>query len=356
MSARSDDETLRYSSQARLPELGAEGQEKLRRARVLCVGAGGLGAPVLLYLASAGVGRIGIIDPDTVSLSNLQRQVIYRTSDCGRLKAEVAREQLLALNPFIDISIYPTALGPRNALTILNAYNLIIDGTDNFATKFLLNDACARLSKPLIYASVTGFEGQVASFSGSHGPCFRCLYPQPPVAAIPNCAEAGVLGAMVGVVGSLQALQAVQCILRGYAVPETKLSFFDGRTHQLSNFRLAQRADCAVCSQPKDQIRLTSGVEAQTDDVLWLDVRSPDEWQSGHIAQALNWPVQELERGNFPELQKSRAIRVYCATGLRSQRAAARLKAAGFERVDALELGLRQWTGALVTDTSARPR
>ena len=343
-------ELERYRRQTLLPEVGVEGQEKLQRARVLCVGAGGLGAPVLLYLASAGVGHLGIVDPDHVEMSNLQRQVIYRNADCGRLKVEVAREQLLSLNPTITVTPYPVALTAANALSILADYDLIVDGTDNFTAKFLINDASVKLGKPLIHAAVTGFEGQLVSFSGINGPCYRCLYPRPPLTAIPNCADAGVLGAVVGVVGSLQALAAIQCVLRDYAVPECKLVFFEARTHQLSSFKITARADCAVCSIPKHEIQLEAAPR-ELSDVYWLDVRSPDEWSGGHIPHSLNWPVALIDNGQWPEVLKSQPIRVYCATGLRSARAAARLRNAGFEHVDTLALGLRQWTGPLVTDT-----
>jgi adenylyltransferase/sulfurtransferase len=338
----------RYARQISLPQVGRQGQEKLSRAKVLCIGAGGLGTPVLLYLAAAGVGTIGIVDADLVEISNLQRQVLFQQNETGRLKVEVARERIQALNPSVKIEIHPTMLDPGNALAILASYHVVVDGTDNFKAKFLINDAAFKLGLPLIHASVLGFEAQLASFPGRGGPCYRCLFPEPPVSAVPNCAEAGVLGAFVGMIGSMQALEVLQCILNDHKIKEPRLTVVDGQTFSVSHFRLNPRLECPVCSLSPEEIQLSSeefpGTEPPYDlssDVIWLDVRSLEEWQAGHIPNSIHWPLNWLEEGRSPNLAVSDLIHVYCASGSRSQLATGLLKQLGFTRVKNWPYGLK---------------
>lgn len=243
----SRDELDRYARQMVLPELGPRGQARLKQASVLVVGAGGLGAPLLLYLAAAGVGRLGIVDSDRVELSNLQRQILYRAQDLGRLKVEAAREALLALNPLISIEPYPERLLAPRAAELVGAYDVVVDASDNFPTRYLLNQACAERDRPLVYGAVYRFEGQVALFRPRQGPCYACLYPEPPSEG-PNCAEAGVLGAVVGVVGSWMAVEVLK-LLSGVGAPIwDRLILYDGLGATVHTLQLNRRPGCPVCS------------------------------------------------------------------------------------------------------------
>ncbi|HVY12505.1 MAG TPA: HesA/MoeB/ThiF family protein, partial [Alphaproteobacteria bacterium] len=226
---------MRYSRQVILPELGEEGQKNLLASRILCIGAGGLGCAALPYLAAGGIGKIGICDDDRVELSNLQRQVLFTTADAGKPKAALAAEKLRALNPDIQVQVHEERLSPENALRLFAEYDIILDGSDNFATKFLINDACVKLGKPWVYAAVLGFEGQVGVFQKNHGPCYRCLYNRPPQNPVANCAEAGVLGAFVGMVGALQAVEVIKLAAKRPDLPPLygRLLSFDARTWQM---------------------------------------------------------------------------------------------------------------------------
>jgi molybdopterin/thiamine biosynthesis adenylyltransferase len=253
----------RYARQIILPEIGQEGQERLRQASVLCIGAGGLGAPVLLYLAAAGIGRIGIVDDDVVDITNLQRQVLFREQDKGELKTQAAKHALMALNSDISIVDFTERFCAANAENLFDSFDIVIDGTDNFASKFLINDACVKFSKPLIYASILGFEAQVSVFSALHGPCYRCLYPAPPSDHIPNCAEAGVMGALAGIAGSVQALEAIKillgydwCVAKGLQSLLGRLWMLDARTMESRVLALSKNPSCPVCSISPSEIAI----------------------------------------------------------------------------------------------------
>ncbi len=242
------EELDRYARHIILPEVGAEGQRRLKQTSVAVVGAGGLGAPLLLYLAAAGVGRIGIVEMDTVDLSNLQRQVLYATTDVGRSKAEAARERVVALNPHVRVEVHPVRLTSENALGILGAYDVIVDASDNFPTRYLVNDAAVLLDKPLVYGAIYRFEGQVAVFHHAGGPCYRCLFPKPPdPGAVPNCAEAGVFGVLPGVVGSLMAAEVIKLILGVGEVLAGRLLLYDALAASFRTVRFPRNRNCPVC-------------------------------------------------------------------------------------------------------------
>jgi molybdopterin/thiamine biosynthesis adenylyltransferase/rhodanese-related sulfurtransferase len=357
-------ELARYSRHLLLPEVGARGQRRLAAARVLLVGAGGLGTPAALYLAAAGVGTIGLVDADAVDLSNLQRQVLYRTSDVGRPKAEAAREQLLALNPEIAVRPHAERLTSANALAILGEYDIILDGSDNFPTRYLVNDACVLLGKPDVYASVYRFEGQVTVFDGRHGPCYRCLYPEPPPpGAVPSCAEGGVLGVLPGLMGNFQAVETLKLIL-GVGEPLLgRLLLFDALALQFRELHIAKSPTCPICSAHPTQTGLIDypafcGVEevgADTeldlapealadrlrapDPPLLLDVRTPEEYAIVHLPEAKLIPTDELPE-RTGELAGAAEIVVYCKSGVRSARAAHLLKDLGFARIRHLRGGI----------------
>jgi adenylyltransferase/sulfurtransferase len=325
--------TDRYSRQERLPEVGHTGQEKLSHSRVLCIGAGGLGSPSLLYLASAGIGEIGIVDGDDVEISNLQRQVLFTSGDSGRNKAEVAAQRLRELNPDVKVKSFPVNLDPSNVLELFRNYDLILDGTDNFTAKYLINDAATKLGIPWVYATVTGFEAQVAVFSSNGGPCYRCLYPKPPRRDVGSCTENGVLGAWVGVIGSSQALSGIQHLL-GFA--DQGLGIFDGKSGHTSRLQMQKRADCPVCQGPASEIVISRTPRFQKVEgtFTWIDVRSEEEWATNHPTHSLHWPITRLEGGTFPDLPRDRLLRVYCASGARAKRASEILKTQGFMNVE----------------------
>jgi adenylyltransferase/sulfurtransferase len=333
----------RYSRQTILPEIGETGQEKIGAAHVLVVGAGGLGCPSLLYLAAAGVGTIGIIDNDKVDISNLQRQVLFDTKDAGSSKAKAAKARLETCNPDISITCFTERLDASNALQIMGGYDVIVDGTDNFAAKFLINDAAVKLGKPVVYGSILGFEGQASVFWAKEGPCYRCLYPAPPSGYVPNCAEAGVIGALAGIVGSVQTMEVIKLIAGGEALRPLigKLWVTDARTMQTSNFAIPKNPACPVCSKNPEEIILKD--EAQPcsaamhevsindvgDHALFVDVREKDEWDAGHIEGAVHLPLSGLMAGKKAELMKASEYIVYCAKGVRSRKAIEILEAQG---------------------------
>src|SRR5512134_1531173 len=287
----------RYSRQIILPEIGETGQEKIGAAHVLVVGAGGLGCPSLLYLAAAGVGAIGIIDKDNVDISNLQRQILFDIEDTGRSKARAAKAHLETRNPEISITCFNERLDVLNALQIMGGYDVIVDGADDFATKFLINDAAVKLGKPVVYGSILGFEGQASVFWAKEGPCYRCLYPAPPAGYVPNCAEAGVIGALAGIVGSVQSMEVIKLLAGGEALRPLigKLWITDGRTMQTFNLAIPKNPACPVCSKScediilKDEAQRCSAamqevlIEDVGDHALFVDVREKDEWDAGHI-------------------------------------------------------------------------
>lgn len=352
----------RYSRQTALPEIGNEGQQKLAIARVLCVGAGGLGCPALLYLAGAGIGTIGIIDFDKVDISNLQRQVLFTTEDQGKPKAAAAKERLAALNPEIEIKAYDAELTADNALSLFSSYDIIIDGTDNFATKFLINDAAVKLGKPVIYGAIQGFDGQVSVFGIKDGPCYRCLHPKEPESQIMNCAEAGVIGAVAGTIGTIQAMEAIKLIVghKDFAPLTGKLWLCDMRTMDSRTLAIPKNPDCPACSKTPEELTLrysspvcaaATAVEEVTcdDDLLetafLIDVRELSEWERGHIEGAKHLPLSALQ--DNPQIYEppegGKAVLLYCQKGMRSRKAAEILMQAGFTGIYSLQGGYSAW-------------
>ncbi len=346
-------EILRYSRHLILPEVGVEGQTKLRASSVLVVGTGGLGAPLGLYLAAAGVGRIGLVDFDTVEFSNLQRQVAFGTSDVGRPKLEAARERLEDINPDITIETHETRLHSGNAFDLLSRYDVIVDGTDNFPTRYLVNDACALLGKPNVYGSIFRFEGQASVFWAGRGPCYRCLYPEPPPPGlVPSCAEGGVLGVLPGIVGSIQAAEAIKILLGRGNLLVGRLLLFDALEMRFRELKLRRDPRCPLCGDnptirelvdyeefcglgrgeaagPEITAReLKERLDAGAPLTL-VDVRTPQEWEICRLEGARLIPVSELP-ARMAELDSTKEIVAYCKVGLRSAQAAAVLRAAGF--------------------------
>ncbi len=369
--ALSNDEVRRYSRHLIMPEVGLDGQRRLKAARVLCIGAGGLGSPVSLYLAAAGVGRLGIVDFDTVDFSNLQRQILHSTSDVGRPKLDSARDRLAALNPEIDIETYETALTSANALELFEGYDVIVDGTDNFPTRYLVNDACVLLGKPNAYGSIFRFEGHASVFATADGPCYRCLYPEPPPPGlVPSCAEGGVLGVLPGIIGTIQATETIKLILGAGEPLVGRFLIFDALQMRFRELKLRRDPDCPVCGDRPtvrelidyDQFcgvdvggQAPSGPEVPTvsvldlrdrlarqDDVLVLDVREPQEYEICRVPGSTLIPLGDLPK-RVVELDASRDLIVHCKSGVRSAKAVAFLRDAGFTRVWNLTGGILAW-------------
>lgn len=368
----SQQEILRYSRHLIMPEVGMEGQLKLKQAKVLLIGAGGLGAPLGLYLAAAGVGRLGLVDFDVVDFTNLQRQVTFSSADVGRPKLEAARERLHGLNPDIQINLHETKLTSENALDILAGYDIVVDGTDNFPTRYLVNDACVLLGKPNVYGSIFRFEGQTTVFAYQGGPCYRCLYPEPPPPGlVPSCAEGGVLGVLPGIVGSLQANEAIKLIL-GQGTPLVgRLLLFDALSMRFRELKLRKNPDCPVCgthptvtklidyyefcgmrgeeaSQPTTQVPEIDPVELKQrlergDRLFILDVREPHECQICKLPGSTLIPLGELAK-RVHELDSSEVIVAHCRSGKRSAEAVEFLRKAGFRKVWNLKGGILAWS------------
>jgi molybdopterin/thiamine biosynthesis adenylyltransferase/rhodanese-related sulfurtransferase len=366
----SPDEIRRYRRHLVMPEIGIEGQQKLKRARVLMVGAGGLGAPAGLYLTAAGVGTIGLVDFDAVDETNLQRQVTFGTKDVGRPKVHAARERLHDLNPRVNFELYETRLESGNALEIIGGYDIVVDGTDNFPTRYLVNDACVLLGRPYVYGSIFRFEGQNTVFAAQDGPCYRCLYPAPPPpGSVPGCAEAGVLGVLPGIVGAIQASETLKWILGAGELLVGRLLLFDALAMRFREISLRRNGECPVCGPGRTIHELIDyeafcgmrKAEEQDDmavpaigpkelkrrldageDVLVLDVREPHEHQFCNIGGTLI-PLGELS-ARVHELDSSRDIVVYCRTGARSAHAVGFLRDAGFEKVWNLAGGIHAWS------------
>ncbi len=361
----SPEELVRYSRHVILPEVGLAGQERLKQARVLVVGCGGLGSPVALYLAAAGIGHLGLVDFDTVDASNLQRQILHGTTTIGRSKLESAEARLLNLNPHTRIERYETRLTAANALEIIEGYDVVVDGTDNFGTRYLVNDACVLLGVPNAYGSIFRFEGQASVFATAEGPCYRCLFRQPPPpGAVPNCAEGGVLGVLPGLVGTIQATEAIKLVL-GIGKPLVgELLLVDALDMRFRRVKVRKDPGCPACGTREikelveyDQtcdIPTARGVRDLTvaelaarrdrgDDFLLLDVREPHEWTIGRIAGAELIPLGEIGR-SFDRLPRDREIVVYCKGGVRSAQAAEQLVQAGFGAVTNLVGGIVAWS------------
>jgi len=367
------DEFERYSRHLTLPEVGLDGQLRLRSAKVLVVGAGGLGSPFAMYLAAAGVGRLGLVDFDVVDASNLQRQLLYGSRDVGRPKLERARERIHDINPLVEVEVHPVRLGAGNALSILDGYDVILDGTDNFATRYLVNDACVLQGKPNVYGSIFRFEGQVSVFWSARGPCYRCLYPEPPPpGAVPSCAEGGVLGVLPGVIGTLQATEAIKLILGRGRPLLGRLVLFDALEMRFREVSLRKDPACPACGE-NATIRELADTAAvcevapaaedagrpveiaplalrdrlvQTDAPLLLDVRTREEWAICRIEGATWIPLQDLPRRS-EELDPGREIVVYCHVGGRSAQAVQYLLSRGFPRVSNLTGGIRAWAASV---------
>lgn len=348
----------RYDRQTVLPEIGLEGQDKISAASILCIGAGGLGCPALLYLAAAGVGRIGIVDFDAVDETNLQRQILFTMKQRGQNKAEAAKERLSALNPEIKIQSFAEELTDLNAPYLFSNYDIIIDGTDNFAAKFLINDTAFKTGKPFIYGSISGFDGQVSVFGMPGGPCYRCLFPEAPKTHIPNCAEAGVIGAVAGIIGTTQAMEALKIIVghESFQPLSGKLWTIDMRSMENKLLSLPQNPDCPVCSKNKEEIILeysspicgiipevTAKQTQCNKDALIIDVREIDEWNAGHIEGAQHIALSTLIQGYTPELPEASDIILYCQVGQRSLQAAQILKSKGYFNVRNMIGGYEEW-------------
>jgi molybdopterin/thiamine biosynthesis adenylyltransferase/rhodanese-related sulfurtransferase len=367
--ALTNDEILRYSRHLIMPEVGMEGQQKLKAARVLCIGAGGLGSPLALYLAAAGVGTLGIVDFDVVDYTNLQRQIIHSTSDVGRPKLQSAAEKLKAINPFLNLRTFETRLTSANALDLFRDFDIVADGTDNFPTRYLVNDACVLTGKPNVYGSIFRFEGQASVFATEDGPCYRCLYPEPPPPGlVPSCAEGGVLGILPGLVGVIQATETIKLILgRGDSLIG-RLLLIDALGMKFRELKLRKNPDCPACgTHPTvkelidynefcgirgEEAPVTTDVPAITveelkrkldakEDIFILDVREPHEYDICNIKGYLI-PVGDLPK-RVSELDSSREIIAHCRSGVRSAKAVNFLRSAGFKKVYNLTGGILAW-------------
>jgi adenylyltransferase/sulfurtransferase len=373
----SNDEIGRYSRHLLLPEVGLEGQQKLKAAKVLCVGTGGLGSPLAFYLAAAGIGTLGLVDFDVVDESNLQRQIIHSTADVGRPKIDSAAEKLKALNPYLNVVKHETMLTSANALEIIRDYDIVADGTDNFPTRYLVNDACVLMGKPNAYGSIFRFEGQASVFATKEGPCYRCLYPEPPPPGlVPSCAEGGVLGILPGLVGVIQATEVIKFILGKGEPLIGRLLLVDSLNMHFRELKLRKNPDCPVCGKnptvtklidynqfcgihPEPKADSVNGTPVQNgisqirpielkrrldagEDLFVLDVREPHEYQIANLGAKLI-PLGDLP-ARVKELDSSREIVVHCKSGGRSQKAAEFLAQSGFKKLHNLAGGINAWS------------
>ena len=371
----SQDEITRYSRHLIMPEVGMDGQRKLKASSVLCIGAGGLGSPAAMYLAAAGVGRIGIVDFDVVDFSNLQRQLLHGTPDVGRTKLASAKDRLNALNPHVQIDTYETALSSENAMELFAPYDVILDGTDNFPTRYLVNDACVLSGKPNAYGSIFRFEGQASVFATKEGPCYRCLYPEPPPPGlVPSCAEGGVLGVLPGIIGVIQATESIKLML-GIGEPLIgRFMIYDALKMKFRELKLRKDPECPVCGthptvtklidyeqfcgiHPEPQAAQTSGASVNEWEItpvdlkrrmdagenpFILDARGPNEYQINRIPGSTLIPLGELPR-RYQELPRDRDIVAHCKMGGRSAKAQDFLKSVGFTKVKNLRGGILEW-------------
>jgi adenylyltransferase/sulfurtransferase len=367
----SRDELSRYARHLILPDVGAAGQKRLKAARVLLIGAGGLGSPLALYLAAAGVGHIGLVDFDVVDVTNLQRQILHGTKDVGRPKIDSARDRIADLNPNVELTTYSSSLTSANALEIIAKYDIVVDGTDNFPTRYLVNDACVMLGKPNIYGSIFRFEGQASVFSTKDGPCYRCLFPEPPPPGmVPSCAEGGVLGVLPGLIGTIQATETIKLIV-GIGEPLIgRLLLVDALAMQFRTVKVKKNPACPACGtreikalidydefcglKTEDRGPMTENAmpeitpvelaaRLKAGDVDLIDVREPNEWDIGRIPGARLIPM-----GEFPaaaaELDRTHDIVVQCRSGVRSGKVVRQLQAEGFTRVWNLAGGILRWS------------
>jgi len=368
----SKDEILRYSRHLIMPEVGMEGQLKLKQAKVLCIGAGGLGSPLALYLGAAGVGKLGLVDFDVVDFTNLQRQVINGTSDVGRTKLQSARDTLQEINPNVEIETFETRLSSDNALDIFREYDIVADGTDNFPTRYLVNDACVLLGKPNVYASIFRFEGQASIFYAEQGPCYRCLYPEPPPPGlVPSCAEGGVLGVLPGIMGCIQAMETIKLILgRGDSLIG-RLLLFDALGMKFRELKLRKNPDCPICGtnrtitklidyeqfcgiRGEEHMPVQTGIPEITpaevkekmdahEPFVLIDVREPHEYQICRIPGSKLIPLGEVPK-RMNELDSADEIVVHCKSGMRSAKAVDLLMKSGFLKIHNLKGGILAWS------------
>lgn len=362
--------TARYARQTVLPEIGQIGQQRLAAGRVLCIGAGGLGCPALQYMAAAGVGHIGIVDHDDVDLSNLQRQILFTEDQIGTNKAKAARDQLCRRNSSIDITAYPYALTPDNCEDLFAAYDVVIDATDNFAAKFLINDAAVKTKTPWVYGSILGFKGQMAAFDPRRvdAPCYRCLFPHPPQEQIMNCAQAGVIGAVAGTIGTMQALEVIKILVQNVEIQPLfdRLLQIDIADFKKALTSLVKEPTCKACSgntedlQIKEEAMYSRPCTTQSDleispaqakallvdnkDLQLIDVREIHEWEAGHIEGADHCPLSLLLQGLRPDnLKKDAPIILYCKGGVRSMQALHILHAQGYADIKSMRGGYDMW-------------
>ena len=368
----SNDEILRYSRHLIMPEVGMEGQLRLKQARVLLIGAGGLGSPLALYLAAAGVGKLGLVDFDVVDFTNLQRQVLHGTSDVGRPKLASAADTLVEINPNVDLVRHETRLTSENALELIADYDIVADGTDNFATRYLVNDACVLSGKPNVYGSIFRFEGQASVFATGEGPCYRCLYPEPPPPGlVPSCAEGGVLGVLPGIIGCIQALETIKLIIGKGESLVGRLLLFDALRLRFREVKLRKSPDCPVCGEHPtihglidydefcgirglESESLASGIPEITPvelkrmmdegrDFRLVDVREPHEFEICRIPGSVLIPLGDVP-ARMNELDSAQEIVVHCRSGMRSARAVSLLQQAGIRRIQNLKGGILAWS------------
>jgi len=368
-----NDEISRYSRHLILPEVGLAGQKKICSSSVVCIGAGGLGSPIAMYLAAAGMGKIGVVDFDTVDFSNLQRQIIHGTADVGRSKAESAKDTIERINPNVEVVLHNTRITSENALEILAQYDIVVDGTDNFPTRYLTNDACVLLKKPNVYGSIFRFEGQASVFAPHlNGPCYRCLYPEPPPPGmVPSCAEGGVLGVLPGIVGTIQATEILKLALGQGSSLIGRLLLFNALEMKFREVRLRRDPRCPLCgenptitklidyemfcgitaqaaasSSHPDEVTVQEMKKALDDPALGIrviDVREPDEHQIAHVKGVPLFPLSTLPR-QFTELNPNEQIYIHCKSGVRSLRALQFLREQGFKYVKSVKGGISAWS------------
>ena len=377
------DEVRRYSRHLIIPDVGMTGQKRLKNAKVLCVGAGGLGSPTLMYLAAAGVGTLGIVEFDVVDESNLQRQIIHGQSDIGRPKAESARDAVLEINPHVQVNLHTERLDSSNVFDLFRQYDLIVDGTDNFATRYLVNDACVLLGKPYVWGSIYRFDGQASVFWAEHGPCYRCLYPEPPPPGmVPSCAEGGVLGVLCASIGSIQVTEAIKLLTGVGESLLGRLMIYDALEMTYRQVRIRKDPSCAVCGEhptvtelidyeafcgtiseeaaeaAKDSTitvvdlkRMLDARDAGEDDFVLIDVREPNEFEIVSIEGAILIPKGEFMDGSALEkLPNDRRIVLHCKVGGRSAEALAVVKGAGFGDAVHVGGGILQWVAQIEPD------
>jgi sulfur-carrier protein adenylyltransferase/sulfurtransferase len=366
-----NDEILRYSRHLIMPEVALEGQKRLKAASVLCIGAGGLGSPLIMYLAAAGIGRIGIVDFDVVDFTNLQRQIIHSTANVGKLKLQSAKERIAEINPYVKVDTYEVALTSENALELIKDYDVVVDGTDNFPTRYLVNDACVLLGKPNVYGSIFRFEGQASVFDAKRGPCYRCLYPEPPPPGlVPSCAEGGVLGVLPGIIGVMQAIETVKLILGKGEPLVGRLVLFDAMKMKFRELKLRKNPECPICGENptinelidyqefcgvtlQEEVQVGKEFEItplelkekidRGDEFILVDVREPEEFAIGRIPGSKLIPLRTVPE-RLHELSSADDIVVHCRSGVRSGKVVELMKQAGYRKVKNLVGGILRWS------------